>query len=206
MVSNEGFKEYAHKWRDLAGRVHPPLSERELVDMFLGTLSCPFFNHLIGSSSAGFTELILTGERVEAGIKSGKIQKDASASAAIKKTFLAKKEVSTVYSQRGQGRVERRPAVGAVMIQKSAADQPRSNQPRTNQARVERPVRKFTQINMTPTQVLPHILKLNLASLKEAPKNPNTASPYYHSNAKCAYHSESPGHDTNNCWSLKNKI
>ena len=107
--------------------MQPPLSERELVDMFLGTLSGSFFNHLIGSSSAGFTELFLTGERVEADIKSGKIQKDASASAAIKKTFPAKKEVSAVYSQRGQGRVERRPAVGAVMIQKSAVDQPRNN-------------------------------------------------------------------------------
>ena len=151
MVSNEGFKKYAQKWRDLAGRVQPPLSERELVDMFLGTLLGPFFNHLIGSSSAGFTELILTGERVEAGIKSGKIQKDTSTSAAVKKPFSEKKEVSAVYSQRGQGRVERRPAVGAVMIQKSAADQPKNNQPRTNQARVERLVRQFTQINMTPS-------------------------------------------------------
>ena len=42
--------------------------------MFLGTLSGPFFNHLIGNSSAGFTDLILTGERIEDGIKSGKIQ------------------------------------------------------------------------------------------------------------------------------------
>ena len=92
------------------------------------------------------------------------------------------------------------------MIQKTAADQPRNNQPRTNQARVERPVHQFTRINMTPAQVLPHLLKLNLASLKEAPKNPNTSSPYYHSNAKCAYHSDSLGHDTNNCWALKNKI
>ena len=46
--SGEGFKEYAHKWRDLAGRVQPPLTDRELVDMFLGTLSGPFYNHLIG--------------------------------------------------------------------------------------------------------------------------------------------------------------
>ena len=92
------------------------------------------------------------------------------------------------------------------MIQKSAADHPRNNQPRTNQTRVERPVRKFTQINMTPAQVLPHLFKLNLASLKEAPKNPNIASPYYHSNAKCAYHSGSIGNDTNNCLALKNKI
>ena len=67
--------------------------------MFLGTLSGPFFNHLIGSSSVGFTELILTGERVEAGIRSGKIQKDASSSAG-KRPFIGKKEVSALYNQR----------------------------------------------------------------------------------------------------------
>ena len=49
MGAGEGFKDYSHKWRDLAGRVQPPLSDRELVDMFLGTLSGPFFNNLIGS-------------------------------------------------------------------------------------------------------------------------------------------------------------
>ena len=64
--------------------------------MFLGTLSSPFFNHLIGSSSAGFTELILTGEKVEAGIKSGKIQNDVSSSF-IRKPFIGKKEVGATY-------------------------------------------------------------------------------------------------------------
>ena len=122
MVSSEGFKDYAQKWRDLSGRVQPPLSERELVDMFLGTLSGPVFNHLIGSSSVGFTELILTGERVEVGIKSVKIQKDASSSA-VRKTFIGKKEVGAVYPQRIQARTERRPTVGAVMIPKPASTQ-----------------------------------------------------------------------------------
>ena len=96
MASSEGFKDYAQKWRDLLGRVRPPFSDRELVDMFLGTLSGPFLNHLIGSSSDGFTELILTGERVEAGIKSGKIQRDASSST-MKKPLTGKKEVSVAY-------------------------------------------------------------------------------------------------------------
>ena len=73
MGSNEGFKEYAQKWRDLAGRVQHPLSDREMVDMFMGTLIGPFFNHLIGISSVGFTELILTREHVEDGIKNGNI-------------------------------------------------------------------------------------------------------------------------------------
>ena len=91
--------------------------------------------------------------------------------------------------------------VGVVMIPKPTPDQQRSNQPR-----VERPVRQFTKINMTSSQVLPHLLRSNLVTLKEAPKNPNTTSPHYHPNARCAYHSESPGHDINNCWALKNKI
>ena len=76
--------------------------------MFLGTLSGPFFNHLIGSSSAGFTEMILTGERMEAGIKSGEIQRDAS-SGIVKKKFSGKKEVNDAYCKRNQRKTERRP-------------------------------------------------------------------------------------------------
>ena len=45
MGSEEGFKEYARKWRDLTGRVQPPLADRELVDMFISTLTDPFYNH-----------------------------------------------------------------------------------------------------------------------------------------------------------------
>ena len=41
---------------------------------------------------------------------------------------------------------------------------------------------------------------------REAPKNPNTTSPKYNPNARCAYHSDSPGHNTDECWTLKNKI
>ena len=55
-------------------------------------------------------------------------------------------------------------------------------------------MRQFTWINMTMSQVLPHLLKTNLATLKEAPKNPNTASPRYNPNTRCDYHSKSPGH------------
>ena len=110
-----------------------PLSDRELVDMFLGTLSGPFFNHLIGSSSAGFTELIMTGERVEAGIKSGKIQRDVSSSM-MKKPFVGKNEVSVAYDYRNQNKTDCRPTVGAVMI---------SNPVPNQQRKPEAPMRRF---------------------------------------------------------------
>ena len=115
MGAGEGFKDYAQKWRDLAGRVQPPLYDSEFVDIFLGTLSGPFFNHLIGSSSSGFTELIMTGERVEVGIRSGKIQKGASSSTE-KRSFTGKKEASAVYGLRSQRRPEHHQELNAVVI------------------------------------------------------------------------------------------
>ena len=115
MGSSEGFKEYAQKWRDLAGRVQPPLTDRELVDMFMGTLTGPFFNLLIGISSSGFTELIMTGERVESWIKSGKIPM-ASTSNAAKKPFVGKKEANIVFDQRSLIKNDHYQSVGATLI------------------------------------------------------------------------------------------
>ena len=53
---------------------------------------------------------------------------------------------------------------------------------------------------------MPHLLKSTLVTLRAAPNNPTTASPRYNPNARCVHHSESPGHDTNDCWALKNKV
>ena len=103
--------------------------------MFLGTLSSSFFDLLIGSSSSGFTELILTCEQVESGIKREKIQMVASSSTA-NKPFTRKKEVSAAYGQRNQRKTELRSTVGAVMI-----SNPASNQQQNNQCRPDAPRR-----------------------------------------------------------------
>ena len=79
--------------------------------MFIGTLIDPFFNHLIRSSSAGFTEPLLTGERVESGTRSGKIQVAASSNA-VKKPFNGKKEDNSMYGQKGHGKEGRHQVVG----------------------------------------------------------------------------------------------
>ena len=50
------------------------------------------------------------------------------------------------------------------------------------------------------------MLKAWLITLKAPPWNPNTSAPTYHPNERYAYHSDSPGHDTNSCWALKNKV
>ncbi|KAI5390588.1 hypothetical protein KIW84_075770 [Lathyrus oleraceus] len=171
------------------------MTDRELVDMFMGTLTGPFYSHLLGSSSSGFTELILTGEHVESGIRSGKIQTATSAS--TKKSYQ-RNESNAVYGERGHSKKNRGHTVGAVTI----AAPPSQN----FQHRQDRPRRQFTKINMTLAQALQGMLKANLITLRDPPANLNTTSPRYNPNARCAYHSDSPGHDTNDCWSLKNKI
>ena len=42
--------------------------------------------------------------------------------------------------------------------------------------------------------------------LHDPPTNLDTSSPKYNPKAKCAYHSSSPGHETDQWWALKNKI
>src|SRR3954463_13512063 len=101
MGPKESFKEYAQKWRDMAGRVQPPLSDRELVDMFMGTLTGPFYSHLLGSSSSGFTDPILTGERVESGIQNGKIQ-IGSTSGTTKRPISGRNEVNATQIQKSR--------------------------------------------------------------------------------------------------------
>ena len=91
------------------------LVDRELVDMFVGTLSGPFLNHLIGSSLVGFTELILRGEHVEGGIRSEKIQV-ATSSITVKKSFNRKKEANAMYGQKGRNKSDRNQFVGEVLI------------------------------------------------------------------------------------------
>ncbi|XP_017428581.2 uncharacterized protein LOC108336620 [Vigna angularis] len=70
---NETFKEYAQRWRELAAQVEPPLFDREMVAMFVNTLQPPFYEHMVGNVSVNFADVIIIGERIEIGLKNGKI-------------------------------------------------------------------------------------------------------------------------------------
>ena len=59
---------------------------------------------------------------------------------------------------------------------------------------------------MSLGQALQRTLQAELITLKAPLRNPNTFAPTYHPNERCEYHSDSPGHDTNNSWALKNKV
>ena len=142
--------------------------------MFMGTLSGPFFNLLVGCSSSGFTELILTDERVESGIKSRKIpMESASTSNPVKKPFAAKKEINDVYGARARTKKDNCQSVNAVRISNLTPTQ----RPSDNHQRFETPRRQFMRIGMSLSQALQHLLNANLVTLHDPPANTDTSSP-----------------------------
>src|SRR3954469_15806516 len=190
---DESFKEYAQRWREMASRVQPPLMEKELVDIFMSTLQGSYYDKMVGSISSGFSDLVVIGERIEDGIKNGKIQGAPSGSYHTKKSYDRKKESNTV---------------GAIMGNQTPVLQQRDQQKQQGGQRTWRskPKRSFTPLYMPLSQALQRLLNQNLVTLLPpylAPANP--ALGYKH-HARCTYHSDSPGYDTEDCGPLKHKI
>lgn len=54
----------------------------------MGNLQGPYLYRMVGSTSSGFSDLVLAGERIENMIKLVKIQNSASTSSVVKKCFV----------------------------------------------------------------------------------------------------------------------
>ncbi|XP_058784035.1 uncharacterized protein LOC131658797 [Vicia villosa] len=192
--SKESFKEYAQKWRELAARFQPPMIEREMIDMFTSTLSGHYY--LACSASANFSEML----GASSNTPSGKKQAEG---------YARRKEgnADAIYGRRGSGRSNSQ--VNAVMIPVPQQQQQHQHGQHSSNDRYPprtRPHRKIDPIPMTYAQVLQHLLKIEKITLRHAPNAPDTQSPNYNANARCAFHSGAAGHDTERCIALKNKV
>ena len=68
------FREYTHKWKDLAAQVQPPMTEKELKKMFFNTLKAPYYDRMIGNFNKDFSDVVSVGEMIETRVKQGKIE------------------------------------------------------------------------------------------------------------------------------------
>ncbi|KAA3470670.1 trans-resveratrol di-O-methyltransferase-like [Gossypium australe] len=76
---SESFKQYTQLWREVATQVQPPLIEKETTMLFINTLKAPFINHMLGSATKSFLDIVMSGEMIENTIRSGKIDAGESA-------------------------------------------------------------------------------------------------------------------------------
>ena len=88
--TTETFKEYAHKWRDLAAQVQPSMTDKELNKMFFNTLKAPYYDRMIRNSNTNFSNVVFAREMIENGVKLDKIE-----SIKVKKPTPKKKEGDT---------------------------------------------------------------------------------------------------------------
>ncbi|XP_050875576.1 uncharacterized protein LOC127079204 [Lathyrus oleraceus] len=177
--SEESFKEYAQRWRESAARVQPPLLERELVDMFMGNLQGPYLDRMVGSTSSGFSDLVLAGERIENMIKMGKIQNSANTFSASKKSFVP-------YGKKREGETN-----AASIIRTRNLTYP--------QVAAIPPVQ--------PSQQQPFAIPIQTQQQqRELGPPPAVLPPDYDANARCEFHSGAPGHSIENCKALKYKV
>ncbi|RDX96821.1 hypothetical protein CR513_20474, partial [Mucuna pruriens] len=56
-------------WRELAEQVQPPITEKEMVAMFIDTVPSPYYDKVVGNVASNFADLMVVGERIELGIR-----------------------------------------------------------------------------------------------------------------------------------------
>ncbi|XP_012442085.1 uncharacterized protein LOC105767111 [Gossypium raimondii] len=70
---SESFRQYTQRWREVATQVQPPLLEKETTMLFINTLKAPFINHMLGSTTMTFSDIVMSGEMIENAVRSGRI-------------------------------------------------------------------------------------------------------------------------------------
>ncbi|KAI5382510.1 hypothetical protein KIW84_070080 [Lathyrus oleraceus] len=213
----ESFKEYAQRWRELAARVQPPMLERELTDMFIGTLQGVFMDQMGSCPFGSFSDVVICGERTESLIKAGKIQEAGSSSS--KKPFAGaprrrEGETNVVHSRRSVNRGQYR-QVAAVTIpapqprqqqqQQQRGPPPQQQQQRPFQPRQRMPDRRFDPLPMTYAELLPELLRLGFVELRTMALLTKIPAGY-DANVRCDFHSGAPGHHIENCRDFHHKV
>src|SRR3954463_1012799 len=144
---------------------------------------------MVGSVSSGFSDLVVIGERIEDGIKSGKIQGVSSNSYHSKRptsTFSKKKEAET----------------NTVVHQEFRPPMTYPPQPR-----VQGPPRKFDPLPTSKSEILKYLLNEQLVELRPMPPPiPGKTMPNFKANERCEFHANSPGHTLEKCWAFRHKV
>ncbi|XP_057969566.1 uncharacterized protein LOC131158698 [Malania oleifera] len=227
----ETFREYAHRWRDAATQVDPPVNDREAISMFVGTLKDPYRSHLVGSTPHNFMDIVSAGARVEADVKAGRIKTGTTDNGPSKKWVKGKKEEET---QMIQGPMR-------SLRQRSRSQQPRGNfymEPVVNQTLHMGPRPQFVAPALVPTQpniptrpsqqthtrntpksfrrlepipmsyadLFPQLLEQRMISTIPGIPLTNPPPHWYNPEVRCAYHANSPGHPIDQCWAFKHKV
>src|ERR1051325_2376534 len=181
---------------------------------------------MIASAPEDFTEMVSMGMRLEEGVRTGRLTKEAGSSSGTRKVgtgFPKKKEHDVGLVSRGKPRnnvIQQRqvasiaPAVNTTLNtgiapqfqQNQQTQQPRQQaQQFNNQNRAPR-VTQFDPIPMTYTELYPALIERNLIQTRSPPPVPEKLPWWYKADVSCPFHQGAPGHDLEHCIELKAEV
>ncbi|PKI61879.1 hypothetical protein CRG98_017777 [Punica granatum] len=188
MMENQAFEAYAAKWRGKAAKYIPPITERQQVQLFHSTLRVAYYSHLVAHTSS-FSDPIEAGKKHDVGIKLGRIRGPTK-----KKEEEAPKK-HTAAPVQNKAPTSRLPQP----TQRTPASQAQQGNAAPSCQR-----KKFTSLPAS----LSHIYRQLIAGNRirsEAPY-PNFDPTLQNQDIHCEFHQGAPGHTTDNCWRLREKI
>jgi hypothetical protein len=197
----KSIREYAQRWRDLAAQVHPSLLDKEMVTLFANTLKDPYYEHVMGSLAQQFTDVVAVAERIEQGVKSGRI------SATVEKRGFEgkKKEVDHVEGRKNPFQKYHTPSFSPQIanINLNSSFPARKPEPQIKHQRVQEQLPPLPlPLNEMYQKLLSirHIAPEPLTPLQ--PPYPNWYKPYL----TCEYHAGAAGHNIHTCNAFKKRL
>ncbi|XP_069155857.1 uncharacterized protein [Solanum lycopersicum] len=198
----ESYREFAYRWRKEAARVRPPMTEKEIMEVFVRVQEPEYYDRIMLLVGAKFAEIVKVGKTIEDGLKSGKI---ARVSASPGSSGLIRKRREEVAA------VSQTLIPGAKLLVQDTQNYQRVPPPRqsgydTSRPRFEKkPSRKFTTLAESRTKLFERLVADGYIH-PVGPRPVDVNSKFYRPDQRCAYHSNSVGHDTEDCINLKHKI
>ncbi|KAL4278333.1 hypothetical protein GQ457_03G004940 [Hibiscus cannabinus] len=197
--ANESFRQYAQRWRDVAAQVQPPLLENEITLLFVNTLKDDFYDRMLDHATKPFADMVLTGELIQAAIKSGRIRGGNDSRKFSKKRDNEINTTSSYTTGRSAGIIVGQP--NHVVTSGASAQNSSKQETKGRGEKKEKP--SFTPIPIQYEELFPKLVESRLVVPRYiAPIQP-PYPPWFNPNVKCDYHAGNPGHHINDCTAFK---
>ena len=69
----ESYREFSYRWRKEGARVRPPMTKKEIVEVFVRVQEPEYYDTIMLLVGAKFAEIVKVGKTIKDGLKSGKI-------------------------------------------------------------------------------------------------------------------------------------
>ncbi|XP_017609360.2 uncharacterized protein LOC108455291 [Gossypium arboreum] len=196
---SESFRQYAQRLREVAMQVQPPLLEKETNMLFINTLKAPFINHMLGSATKSFSDIVMSGEMIENAIRYGKIEARESTKRSTPRRKENEVNNASVYNKGYSKPVTvSQPRAMTTSHQGSARQ---GSNPRPNTERVQ-----FTPIPMKYRELYQNLFDAHVVSPFYLKPMQPLFPKWYDANAQCEYHVGISGHTIENCTAFKKLV